>query len=75
MEKPIGAEGSFKLELGDGKLNLTAGYDGKQVDAAVSVSVDTDAFVDKLAALIPGESGFESAMVAALKIALRSVKI
>ena len=75
MEKPIGAEGNFKLELADGKLMLSAGYDGKQVDAALTLSVDTDQFVDKLAALVPGESGFESAMVAALKIALRSVKV
>lgn len=75
MEKQIGAEGKFSLELADGKLIVLGGYDGKQVDASVSISVDTDAFVDKLGALIPGDSGFESAMLAALKIALRSVKV
>lgn len=75
MEKPLGAEGTLKLELVDGKIAISAVYDGKQVDASLTVSVDTDQFVDKLAALIPGDSGFESAMVAALKIALRAVKI
>lgn len=75
MEKQLGAEGKFSLELADGKLIVTGGYDGKQVDASLSISIDTDAFVDKLADLIPGDSGFEAAMVAALKIALRSVKV
>ena len=75
MEKELGKEAKLKLELVDGKIAISATYDGKQVDAAVTVSIDTDQFVDKLAALIPGDSTFESAMVAALKIALRSVKV
>ena len=75
MEKEIGAEGKLSLELADGKIKIMAGYDGKQVDAGLTVAIDTDQFVDKLAALIPGDSGFEAAMVAALKIALRSVKV
>ncbi len=75
MEKPIGAEGVFSLTLNDGKIGIMAGYDGKQVDASLTIVIDSDQFVDKLAELIPGDSGFEGAMVAALKIALRSVKI
>ena len=75
MEKELGKEAKLKLELVDGKIAISATYDGKQVDAAVTVSIDTDQFVDKLADLIPGDSGFEAAMVAALKIALRSVKV
>lgn len=75
MEKPIGKEGNFSLDLKDGKLILGAGYAGKQVEASLSVAADTDAFVDKLMDLIPGNSGFEQAMGAALKIALRSVKV
>jgi uncharacterized protein (DUF2344 family) len=75
MDKEIGAEGALKLELVDGKLKLGVVYDGKGVDGEVSVLVDADYFVDKLAELIPGDSGFESAMVVALKIALKSVKI
>ena len=75
MEKAIGKEGNFGIELVGGKVKLSAGYDGAGVDAGLSISVDSDYFVDKLAALIPGDSGFEAAMVAALKIALRSVKV
>lgn len=75
MEKEIGAEGVFGLELVDGKLKLSVGYDGKGLDGAVSVSVEGDYFVDKLMALIPGDSAFEAAMGAALKIALKSVKV
>lgn len=75
MEKEIGAEGALKLELVDGKLKLAVTYDGKGVDGEISALIDSDYFVDKLAELIPGDSGFEAAMVAALKIALKSVKI
>lgn len=75
MEKQIGAEGKFGIELADGKLKLSGGYDGKGLDASAVIAVDGDYFVDKLMEVIPGDSPFETAMGAALKIALKAVKV
>lgn len=75
MEKAIGAEGVLKIELVDGKVQVAVGYDSKGVDVSLGVAVESDYFVDKLAAAVPGESALEAGLVAALKLALRSVKI
>lgn len=57
----------FKFE-GD-KVILSAMYDGKGVDSTISVMVEVDYFLDKLAEAIPGKlddmvlAGFKGALV------------
>lgn len=75
MEVKLGAEAGLNLNVQDGKLILTIGYDGKGVDGAMSASVDSDYFIDKLAALIPGDSMVEQLALNAIKLALKSVKV
>ncbi len=54
MEKAIGSEGDFSLDLVEGKILITAKYAGKGGDAELKVNVAPDYFIDKLAAMIPG---------------------
>lgn len=75
MEKPIGAEGTLKIENVDGKIVVSVGYDGKGLDGSLSVAIESDYFVDLLAAAVPGDSPLEALVIATLKSALKSVKI
>lgn len=75
MEKALGAEAKLKVELADGKLLIGVVYDGKGVDGQVGISVDSDYFIDQLAALIPGDSIIEATALAALKLGLKNVKV
>jgi hypothetical protein len=75
MEHKLGAEAATKIEVLDGKVILSLGYDGKGADASVSISVDSDYLIDKLAGFIPGDSAMEQVALAAIKMALKSVKV
>lgn len=72
MEKELSKELKMKIEMKDGKLNLSLGYDGAGVDAGMYVAVEPDYFIDQLAAAVPGESALEAVVVSALKAAFKA---
>jgi len=51
----IGSEGEYSLEIKDGKLRMTVGYDGKGVNTGVYLDLEPDYFLDKLKEAIPGK--------------------
>lgn len=53
-----------------GKVVLSTVYDGKGADAKVEVSIESDYFLDKLAAAIPGQ--IDDTVIALLKGALKA---
>ncbi len=71
MEKEIGEEAKVVLTLGGGKIMLTGMADTAGMDVSVAVSVDTDYFIDQLAAKIPGT--LDDAILAVLKGALKTL--
>jgi len=75
MEKEIGAEGKLKASMVDGKIKLEVAYDGKQLDAGAYISSDSDALIDAIGGLIPGDSAFEKGALALLKVALKNVNV
>lgn len=58
------------LELVEGKLRLKTGVDSKGADAHLIVDLEIDYFLDKLAAVIPGE--IDDSVIAIVKAALKS---
>jgi superfamily I DNA and RNA helicase len=75
VQKDLGAEGSLKVEVKDGKVVVSAVYDGKGADASLSIAIDSDYLLDKLAEAIPGNTMAEQLTIQALKLGLKSVKI
>lgn len=71
IKKELGAEGEVALSLSAGKLSLSAKYDSKGLDGEVKLSVDSDYFIDQLAAKIPGQ--LDDAILAVLKAALKQM--
>jgi len=69
VEYDFGKEAGVDLELKDGKLRLVVQYDGSGADARLYVDLMPDYFLDKLAAVIPGE--IDDMIIAALKGALK----
>lgn len=65
----IGAEANYSLSVVDGKLKLAIKYDGKQADAELAIMLDGSAFLDKLAAAIPGK--IDDMVINAIKGALK----
>lgn len=51
------SKGEVDLDVAfkDGKLQLSVKYDGKGVDAGVSVALEPEYFLSKLKAAIPGQ--------------------
>jgi hypothetical protein len=70
FEKQLGAETNVDIDFKDGDLVLTVTYDGKGLRAGVSVKVDGEYFLDKLAEKIPGN--IDDAIIAMLKGALKA---
>lgn len=68
--KQLGPEANVKVVLEKGKISLVAGLDTKGFDANVQMSIDSDYFLDELAAKIPG--GIDDAVISVLKVALKS---
>lgn len=54
-EKELGSEGALKIEVVEGKVKLTLKYDSKGLDADLALLLESDYFIDKLAAAIPGQ--------------------
>lgn len=71
INKQISPEAQAKVEVKEGKLILSAMLDTKGVDAAVSVAVDSDYFIDELAKKIPGT--VDDAIFAVFKSALKAL--
>lgn len=70
-EMKIGTEGAAQLKLAGGKLYLVGKYDGKQMDAELSVGIEVDLFIDQLKEKIPGK--IDDAVLELLKSALKLV--
>lgn len=72
MEKDIqlSKELELKMELKDGKIQLSAVYSGDQAGAQMGVTLDPALFIDHLAALIPGK--VDDALFEVLKAALKA---
>lgn len=68
-EGAIGAEGLYDLEIKEGNLVLMVSHGSKGLEAAISLKVNTEYFIDKLAEKIPGE--VDDAIFAILKGALK----
>lgn len=71
LAKELGAEGKAKLEIAGGKLILSVSYDSKGLDGEVKLAVDSDYFIDELAAKIPGQ--LDDAIFSVLKQALKQL--
>ena len=66
----IGSEADYSLSLEGGKLKLEIIYAGGAADAGISLSLNPDYLLDKLAAVIPGE--IDDAVFAIIKGALKA---
>ncbi len=55
LDEKLGKEGNLELEFVDGELRLSASLDTKGADVGIYVTLDSDYFLDKLAAAIPGK--------------------
>lgn len=71
MEKElaIGTEGKVDVKIQGGKIYLVGKYDGKDMDADLTVGIEVDLLIDKLAAKIPGQ--VDDAIFGVLKAALK----
>lgn len=71
LAKELGAEGSVKLVIEQGKIKLVVAYDSKGLDGSVALAVDSDYFIDELAKKIPGQ--IDDMIFAVLKSALKQM--
>jgi hypothetical protein len=69
INKDLG-DADLLLKLEDGLLKLTVKYIKGGVSGSVTVDVDSGYFLDKLAALIPGQ--IDDAVITVLKGALKA---
>lgn len=70
-EQQLSPEAKMKVEITGGKIMLSADLDTAGMDAAVTVAVDSDYFLDELAKKIPGT--IDDAIIAVLKTALKAL--
>jgi len=68
VQGQVGPEAAYDVKVEGGKLIIVAKYDGAETDAELMVKVDAAAFIDKLAALIPGS--IDDAVLGVIKAAL-----
>lgn len=71
VDKPIGPEAGVKLEIAAGKIILSGGLHSSGLGGNLSMSLDSDYFLDKLAEAIPGQ--LDDAIIAVLKSALKAL--
>ena len=71
ISKQLGPEANVKAVLGGGKISLVAALDTQGFDANLSISVDSDYFLDELAKKIPG--ALDDAILAVLKTAIKAL--
>lgn len=62
-------EGNLSLKIENGKVMVELKYDGKQADASLTVSLDSDQYLDMLAEAIPGT--IDDTVIALLKVAMK----
>jgi hypothetical protein len=70
IDKDLGDKGELKLDLVDGQLKLSINYALPTLKGEVSVVLNSDELLDKLAELIPGK--VDDAVINILKVALKS---
>ena len=71
VDKPIGSEGSLDLQFKDGKLVFLVKHNHASGSVSLVVEEDAGYFLDKLAAVIPGQ--VDDAIFAVLKGALKTL--
>lgn len=71
INKQISPEANALVEIKEGKLQLSVKLDTQGLDGQLSVSVDSDYFIDELAKKIPGT--IDDAIFAVLKGALKQL--
>lgn len=71
ISKDLGPEANVKVVVSGGKLSLVVALDTKGIDGAVSLSVDSDYFLDELAKALPGT--LDDAIISVLKTALKAM--
>ena len=73
METQILQKGEVAVDVAfkAGKVVLSSKYDGKGADVTLSLELESDYFLDKLAAAIPGQ--VDDAVIALIKGALAKV--
>jgi len=67
VNKELGGDLDLKIDFKDGKLMVSIVADMKGADLGLSVAVDSDYFLDKLAKAIPGE--IDDAVIGMIKTA------
>jgi hypothetical protein len=70
MDTKIGAEGDLKAEAVNGKLQLSATYEGTDLSAGAFIAATPAQLVQALGKLIPGDSAAEHAALAVIQGAL-----
>ncbi len=69
LDKSLSSELKLDLDVKDGKIIISVTYDGKGLDSTISLAVEGDYFLDKLAAKIPGS--IDDLVIAAIKSAMK----
>lgn len=60
-----------EIKIENGNIKITAGLKSSGVKAAAQIEVESDYFLDQLAAAIPGQ--IDDAVISMLKVALKAV--
>lgn len=71
VDKPIGPEAGVKLEIVAGKIVLSGNLNSAGLGGGLTMSVDADYFLDKLAEAIPGS--LDDAIIAVIKSAIKAI--
>lgn len=71
LKGQIGSEGSYDVDLKDGKVILTITYKGQQAGASVSGEIGLDLLLDKVAEKF--QNDVVKQIVAVLKVAVKVI--
>lgn len=71
VDKELGPEAGAKVEISGGKIILSVDLASAGLGGGLKLSLDSDYFLDALAAKIPGS--IDDAIIAVLKSALKSI--
>lgn len=63
-------EASLSVKIEDGKVKMEIKYDGKQADAAFSVTLEVDQYLDMLKNAIPGT--IDDTVIDLIKVAMKA---
>ncbi len=70
MDTKLGSEGALKAEAVNGKLQLSAAYEGVDLSAGAFIAATPAQLIQALGKLIPGDSAAEHAALAIIEGAL-----